>query len=92
MARGRPLTRVVAARSGRAPEPAFVFFALRDDDEDDVAARREPLLAIILLAGMAAVLATPTAADLLDNPEYDAVLVAIWAFIAGGSTDRSGTS
>ena len=64
--------------------PRSVFFALRDDDEDDVAARSEPLLAIILLAGIAAVLATPTAADLLDNPEYDAVLVAIWAFIAGG--------
>ena len=64
--------------------PRSVFFALRDDDEDDVAARSEPLLAIIWLAGMAAVLATPTAADILDNPEYDAVLLAIWAFIAGG--------
>ncbi len=64
--------------------PRSVFFALREDDEDDVAARSEPLLAIILLAGMAAVLATPTAADLLDEPEYDAILLAIWAFIAGG--------
>jgi hypothetical protein len=64
--------------------PRSVFFALREDDEDDVAARGEPLLAIILLAGMAAVLATPTAADLLDNPAYDAVLLAIWTFIAGG--------
>ena len=61
-----------------------MFFALREDDEDDVAARSEPLLAIILLAGVAAVLATPTAADILDNPEYDAVLLAIWAFVAGG--------
>ncbi|HEX4745648.1 MAG TPA: YIP1 family protein [Gaiellaceae bacterium] len=64
--------------------PRSVFFALRDDDEDDVAARSEPLLAISWLAGMAAVLATPTAADILDNPEYDAVLLAIWAFVAGG--------
>ena len=64
--------------------PRSVFFALRDDDEDDVAARSEPLLAIIWLAGMAAVLATPTAADILDNPEYDAVLLAVWAFVAGG--------
>jgi len=64
--------------------PRPVFFALREDDDDDVAARGEPLLAIILLAGMAAVLATPTAADLLDNPEYDAILLAIWTFIAGG--------
>lgn len=63
--------------------PRSVFFALREEDEDDVAARGEPLLAIILLAGIAAVLVTPTAAGLLDNPEYDAVLVAIWGFIAG---------
>ena len=33
---------------------------------------------------MAAVLATPTAADFLDNPDYDATLLAIWTFIAGG--------
>ena len=64
--------------------PRPVFFALREDNEDDVAARAEPLLATILLAGMAAVLATPTASDLLDNPEYDGLLVAIWTFIAGG--------
>jgi hypothetical protein len=64
--------------------PRSVFFALREDEEDDVAARSEPLLLIIWLAGVAAVLATPTAADILDNPEYDAVLLAIWAFIAGG--------
>jgi hypothetical protein len=64
--------------------PRSVFFALREDDEDDVAARAEPLLLVILLAGMASVLATPTAADILDDPEYDAVLLAIWTFIAGG--------
>jgi hypothetical protein len=64
--------------------PRPVFFALREEDEDDVAARSEPLLAIILLAGIAAVLATPVAADILDNPEYDAILLAVWAFIAGG--------
>jgi hypothetical protein len=64
--------------------PRSVFFALREDDEDDVAARSEPLLLVIWLAGMAAVLATPTAADILDNPEYDTILLAIWTFIAGG--------
>jgi hypothetical protein len=63
--------------------PRSVFFALREDDEDDVGARAEPILAIVLLAGVAAVLATPTAADILDNPEYDAMLLAVWAFIAG---------
>jgi hypothetical protein len=64
--------------------PRPVFFALREDDEDDVAARAEPLLLVIWLAGAAAVLATPTAAGILDNPEYDAILLAIWAFVAGG--------
>jgi hypothetical protein len=65
--------------------PRSVFFALREeDDDDDVAARSEPLLLVVWLAGIAAVLATPTAADLLDDPDYDSTLLAIWAFIAGG--------
>ncbi len=64
--------------------PRPVFFALREDDDEDVAARAEPLLLVIWFAGMAAVLATPTAADILDDPEYDAVLLAIWTFVAGG--------
>ena len=64
--------------------PRSVFFALREDDDDDVAARSEPLLLVIWLAGIAAVLATPTAADILDDPDYDSMLLAIWAFIAGG--------
>jgi hypothetical protein len=64
--------------------PGSVFFALREQDEDDVAGRSEPLLLVVWLAGMAAVLATPTAADILDDPEYDAALLAIWTFIAGG--------
>lgn len=61
-----------------------MFFALREEDEEDVAARAEPLLLVIWLAGAAAVLATPTAAGILDNPEYDAILLGVWAFIAGG--------
>ncbi len=64
--------------------PRPVFFALREDDDDDVAARSEPLLLVIWIAGIAAVLATPTAADILDQPEYDTILLAIWAFVAGG--------
>jgi hypothetical protein len=64
--------------------PRPVFFALREEDEDDVSARGEPLLLVIWLAGAAAVLATPTAADILDNPDYDAILLAVWAFVAGG--------
>ena len=64
--------------------PRSVFFALREDDPDDVAARSEPLLLVIWMAGAAAVLATSTAAGLLDKPDYDALLLAIWAFVAGG--------
>ena len=64
--------------------PRPVFYALREDDPDDVAARSEPILLIVLMAGAAAVLATPTAGQLLDNPSYDPLLVAIWTFIAGG--------
>src|SRR5436309_4221880 len=64
--------------------PRPVFFALREDDDEDVAARAEPLLLVIWLAGIAAVLATPTATDLLDDPDYDSTLLAIWAFIARG--------
>ena len=70
--------------------PRPVFFALRDDDEDDVAARGEPILLITLLAGMAAVLATPTAAGILDKPEYDALLLAVWTFIAGAIYGAAG--
>jgi hypothetical protein len=64
--------------------PRSVFYALREDDEDDVAARGEPILLLVWLAGAAAVLASPTAARLLDDPDYDALLVAVWTFIAGG--------
>jgi len=64
--------------------PRSVFYALREDDPDDVSARSEPLLLVVWLAGAAAVLATPTAAGLLDKADYDALLLAIWAFVAGG--------
>jgi hypothetical protein len=64
--------------------PRPVFHALRDDDPDDVGARSEPILLVVWLAGAAAVLATPTASGLMDKPDYDALLVAVWTFIAGG--------
>jgi Yip1-like protein len=64
--------------------PRSVFFALREEDADDVAARSEPILLVVWLAGAATVLASPTAAGLLDNPDYDPLLLAVWAFIAGG--------
>jgi len=64
--------------------PRSVFFALRDEDPDDVAARSEPILLMIWLAGIATVLASSTAGKLLDDPDYDPLLLAVWAFVAGG--------
>lgn len=64
--------------------PRSVFFALREEDPDDVAARSEPILLVVLLAGVAAVLASPKASVLLDDPDYDGLVFAVWAFIAGG--------
>ena len=64
--------------------PRSVFYAIREDDPDDVAARAEPILLLVWLAGAAAVLASPTAGRLLDDSNYDGVLIAIWTFVAGG--------
>jgi hypothetical protein len=85
------------ARDGLSPDRAWwlrvpavlmsprpVFFALREDDPDDVVARSEPVLLLVWLAGAASVLASPTAGALLDDPEYDPLVVAIWTFVAGG--------
>jgi len=70
--------------------PRTVFFALREDDPDDVVARSEPVLLLVWLAGAASVLASPTAAGLLDDPDYDALLLAVWTFIAGGVYGAAG--
>src|SRR6266550_7025579 len=64
--------------------PRPVFVALRDTDSDSLGDRSEPVLAIVLLAGIAVVLSTRTANHLLDDNDYDGLLVAVWAFIAGG--------
>lgn len=64
--------------------PRSVFVALRDETAEDLDARAEPVLALVWLAGIAAALATSTSATLFDNPEYDALLLAVWAVLAGG--------
>ena len=63
--------------------PRPVFVALRDDGKQSVSDRSEQVLLIVLLAGMASVLSTRTAAHLMDDGDYDGLLVAVWAFIAG---------
>ena len=70
--------------------PRAVFAALREVQQEDVEARQEPVLMLVFLAGIAAALATPAARTLYDDVEYDGLLVAVWAFIAGGLTAVAG--
>ena len=60
--------------------PRAVFVALRDDSPEAASNRAEPVLLIVLLAGIAFVLSTRTAAHLMDDHDYD------------GSSSRSGHS
>jgi Yip1 domain len=64
--------------------PRSVFVALRDESRESLDARSEPVLALICLAGIAVALGTTAAGQLYDEPDYDALLVAVWAVIAGG--------
>lgn len=63
--------------------PRSVFAALRDDSDVAAEARQEPALAIMLLGGFSVVLGTTMAGRLLDFPQYDPLLVAVWAVIGG---------
>ena len=64
--------------------PRHAFAALRDDSPEAASARAEPVLAIMLLAGIAGVLSADVSGRLFDDPEFDGLLVAVWAFLAGG--------
>ena len=64
--------------------PKPVFQALRDDSKESAADRSEQVLLIVWLAGIAGVLTSGAAASLMDNIDYTPIIVAIWAFIAGG--------
>jgi hypothetical protein len=63
--------------------PRAVFAALRDESEDDVQARQEPVAAIAGLAGIALLLATPSARRLANDANFDALGIAVWLFIGG---------
>jgi hypothetical protein len=63
--------------------PRAVFAALRDDDDEAAQARQEPVIALVILAGIGGVLATSVAGTLMDDPELDGLLVAVWAFLGG---------
>lgn len=69
--------------------PRPVFVALRDESKQSLSDRAEPILAIVILAGIAGALDSSTASHLMDanlydsGATYDAVSMAVWAFIAG---------
>ena len=63
--------------------PRPVFAALRDDTKEAAGDRSEQVLLVVLLAGIATVLVTGTAAHLNDDRSYSPILIAIWAFFAG---------
>jgi hypothetical protein len=64
--------------------PRPVFAALRDDAREAASDRSEQVLLIVLLAGIATLLFTGAAAHLNDDGSYSPILIAIWAFFAGG--------
>ena len=63
--------------------PRAVFVSLRDESEEAVEARQEPLLAIAGLAGIAAVLGSPVARQLLNDASFSVSLIPVWAFFGG---------
>jgi len=66
----------------QSPRP--VFAALRDDSDEAAEMRQDAAGTIVWLAGVAAVLASTVASTLLDDPARDWLVLAVWAFLAGG--------
>jgi Yip1 domain len=66
----------------QSPRP--VFAALRDDSDEAAGERQDVTGALVWLAGIAGVLGTSVTATLMDDPARDWVVVALWAFLAGG--------
>lgn len=64
--------------------PRPVFAGLRDDSDEAAEVRQDAAGAVVWLAGIAGVLATTVASTLLDDPARDWLVVAVWAFLAGG--------
>jgi hypothetical protein len=63
--------------------PRPVFVALRDDTKETAGDMAEPILLVVILAGIAGILTTGTAARLNDSDGFDPGLIAIWAFFFG---------
>lgn len=67
----------------QAPRP--VFAALRDDSDESAEARQEPVTALVFLAGIAAILSSGAGGELLDDAEFDRLLVPFWIVFAGAA-------
>jgi hypothetical protein len=67
----------------QAPRP--VFAALRDDSDEVASARQEPVTGLAFLAGIGAILASGVAGDLLDEEDFDRLLVPFWVIFAGAA-------
>ena len=63
--------------------PYAVFVSLRDGLADEEEARQEPITALIGLAGIAGVLGTPVARQLLNDASMSTSLIPVWAFFGG---------
>jgi hypothetical protein len=65
-------------------DPTVAFRALRDVSPEAESARQEPVTAIAFLFGIATALRAAAGSELLDDPDFDALTVAVWTVAAGG--------
>jgi hypothetical protein len=63
--------------------PRDVFATLRDGSDEAAEALQEPMVAVVFVAGISMFLSTSTAGELYDDPEFDALLIAVQAMVAG---------
>ena len=63
--------------------PRAVFVSLRDESREAAEERQEPITAMIGLAGIAGVLGTPVARQLLNDGSMSTALIPVWAFFGG---------
>jgi hypothetical protein len=63
--------------------PHAVFVSLRDESQESAESRQEPITAIVGRAGIAGVLGTPVARQLLNDPSVTTALIPVWAFFGG---------
>ena len=63
--------------------PHAVFVSLRDDSREAAEGRQEPITALAGFAGIAGVLGTPVARQLLNDASMSTSLIPVWAFFGG---------